>query len=573
MALDVGPRASGRSDETAASLESVAARARDRGDVHGAARALRRAAGLSGDPAARARRHAAAACVLIGTSGDLTEVEPSMDDARRAHAQAPGAAESLEFVTVDCYLGMSGVIPLDTLRKRLVQCLLDRHDATADWVFEEAAWVLYGFCWFLNRPEVWAEFSGVAAHNAARLPPWARLAVPLMKGADIDHPGLAAEADRLLDLLPHEPRPWMTARIAQVTRYRDHRFGWRRALQRLWARRAADGATVPATYAAAILADDSTGSGDWDAVDRLTGPALAMCADLGHWSFSEGWLLYMSARLAAHRGDTRLLGRQATRLMAWGAPRGAREMVNRALHCRAVAALAEADPVRAHRHLAAMRDPRGYSGPLAIAPWMALDFAEAAVGAGAADDVGELLARIGTAGAAHSDWRSLQFAGAYAIAATGQPGGAEGLDAHYERALAIHDADRWPFDLARIRLSYGERLRADGRDEAARFQLRLAAATFRHLRAVPWLGRATNQLSALGDVHQRIPTGAALTATEQRVADLAATGLTNREIATRLRLSVSTVSGQLSRVYAKLGVRTRAALRDALLLADGEGAE
>jgi DNA-binding CsgD family transcriptional regulator len=113
-------------------------------------------------------------------------------------------------------------------------------------------------------------------------------------------------------------------------------------------------------------------------------------------------------------------------------------------------------------------------------------------------------------------------------------------------------------------LSYGERLRAAGRDDDARVQLRLAAATFRHLCSMPWLGRATNQLRALGDIRDRMPTGAPLAAMERRVTDLAASGLTNREIAGQLRIPASTVSGQLSRVYAKLGVGSRAALGDAL---------
>jgi DNA-binding CsgD family transcriptional regulator len=550
-------------------LEDDAAHARDRGDVAAAAAALRRAAELSDAAADRARRYAAAACTLIGTSGNLAEVKRSLADARRAQALAPDAAESLEFVTVDCYLDVNKGVPFDTLRQRLVQCLRDRHPATADWVYEEATWVLYGFCWFLNRPEVWTEFSAVTAQNAGRLPAWARLAGPLMNGVDMGRADLAAEADSLLDALPDERRPWRVVRMAQVTRYRDHRFGWRTALQRLWAERDEAGATVPATYAAAVLADDLTGSGDWDAAHELTRPALAMCADLAHWSFSEGWLLYMSARVAAHRGDTGLVRRQTSRLLSWAGPRGAREMATRGLHCRAIAALADGDPVRAHRHLVAIGDPRGYSAQLLIDPLMALDFAEAAVGAAAGEDVAELLTRVGpvasrSAASLSSDWRALQFTGAFAIAATGSPGHEADVDRLYQRALAVPGADRWPVDLARIRLSYGEWLWAQGRTEDARRQLRLAAGTFRHLRALPWLGRTTDLLSSVGDVHQRIPTGAALTAMEQRVADLAASGLTNRQVATQLRISVSTVSSQLSRIYAKLGVRSRATLRDAL---------
>ena len=57
---------------------------------------------------------------------------------------------------------------------------------------------------------------------------------------------------------------------------------------------------------------------------------------------------------------------------------------------------------------------------------------------------------------------------------------------------------------------------------------------------------------------------ASLTPQEREVAQLAATGLTNREIAARLYMSPRTVSAHLYRIFPKLGIRSRAALRDAL---------
>ena len=58
----------------------------------------------------------------------------------------------------------------------------------------------------------------------------------------------------------------------------------------------------------------------------------------------------------------------------------------------------------------------------------------------------------------------------------------------------------------------------------------------------------------------RAPSGLDLTPVERRVAELVAAGRTNREVATALFLSVRTVEGHLSRVYAKLGVRSRVEL-------------
>ncbi|MFE0200252.1 helix-turn-helix transcriptional regulator, partial [[Kitasatospora] papulosa] len=55
-----------------------------------------------------------------------------------------------------------------------------------------------------------------------------------------------------------------------------------------------------------------------------------------------------------------------------------------------------------------------------------------------------------------------------------------------------------------------------------------------------------------------------LTAQERRIADLAACGLTNREIANRVRVSPRTVGAHLYRIFPKLGVTSRAALSEAL---------
>ncbi|WP_151483167.1 helix-turn-helix domain-containing protein, partial [Streptomyces albicerus] len=63
---------------------------------------------------------------------------------------------------------------------------------------------------------------------------------------------------------------------------------------------------------------------------------------------------------------------------------------------------------------------------------------------------------------------------------------------------------------------------------------------------------------------------AELTWQERRIADLAARGLTNKEIGERMHLSPRTVSSHLYRVFPKLGITSRAALRDALERLEGE---
>jgi len=136
----------------------------------------------------------------------------------------------------------------------------------------------------------------------------------------------------------------------------------------------------------------------------------------------------------------------------------------------------------------------------------------------------------------------------------------------YERALAVPDASLWPFDLARIQLAYGEHLRRLRQAGEARAQLGAAMAAFQRLGARPWVQRAARELRAGGD--RTLPAGEhgrqTLTPQERRIAELAAAGLSNRQIGDLLRVSHRTIGGHLHRIFPKLGVTSRVALRDVL---------
>jgi len=157
----------------------------------------------------------------------------------------------------------------------------------------------------------------------------------------------------------------------------------------------------------------------------------------------------------------------------------------------------------------------------------------------------------------------LLLAGASAIVA---PEGAD-LD-QYEQALATPGAEDWPFDYARIQLLYGERLRRVRAIAEARTPLSAALATFERLGAKPWATRARSELRATGQTRHRSALGGAatapLTAQEREIASLAAQGLSNKQIGERLFLSPRTVGSHLYRIFPKLGITSRAALRDAL---------
>ncbi len=95
---------------------------------------------------------------------------------------------------------------------------------------------------------------------------------------------------------------------------------------------------------------------------------------------------------------------------------------------------------------------------------------------------------------------------------------------------------------------------------------------FERLGAAAWADRARNELRATGVHRNARQSGdsSPLTAQQLQIAQLAASGLTNKQIGERLYLSPRTVGGHLYQIFPKLGVTTRAALRDALGGDDGD---
>ncbi|MER7930586.1 LuxR C-terminal-related transcriptional regulator, partial [Streptomyces sp. NPDC096057] len=132
-------------------------------------------------------------------------------------------------------------------------------------------------------------------------------------------------------------------------------------------------------------------------------------------------------------------------------------------------------------------------------------------------------------------------------------------------------APHFPYELARIRLAHATRIRHTHGPKAAHHALTLAADTFERLGAHAWTQRARTELRTTGAaVLTSSAHLAALTWQERRIADLAAGGLTNKEIGERMHLSPRTVSSHLYRVFPKLGITSRAALRDALGRVSGD---
>lgn len=193
------------------------------------------------------------------------------------------------------------------------------------------------------------------------------------------------------------------------------------------------------------------------------------------------------------------------------------------------------------------------------------DLTEAYARAGRLQDAARMLGEL-RAGAERTG-------GAWAAAAVARYaallGPGEDIDAHLATAMAAHERVDFIFEEARTQLIFGERLRRARRRADARTLLARAAATFRAQGAWRWADRAAAELVAAGggaaDPRGAGANGGAdlvpeLTAREREVCGLVAAGATNVEVAASLFLSPRTVEHHLSRIYRKLGVRSRSEL-------------
>jgi DNA-binding CsgD family transcriptional regulator len=275
----------------------------------------------------------------------------------------------------------------------------------------------------------------------------------------------------------------------------------------------------------------------------------------------------VAARLAqaiadAEQGEDQTAERLIAEAEALLVPLGANPMLSLPALARGRVALANERFGEAYEHVVRIFDPASVAFHSFVRGWAIADLADAAVrGDGDGDAVRGYVAEwveiAARTGAPH-----LQVQVAYATAILAPDPVAE---RHFRAAIEAAQAE-WPFYVARTQLAYGEWLRRHRRMTQSRAPLREAAETFDALGLVRYAERARRELRASGEtVRRRDPGGwAQLSPQELQIAQLAAEGLSNREIGEQLYLSHRTVESHLYRLFPKLGVTSRAQLRDAL---------
>ncbi len=135
-------------------------------------------------------------------------------------------------------------------------------------------------------------------------------------------------------------------------------------------------------------------------------------------------------------------------------------------------------------------------------------------------------------------------------------------DALFQDALSHHRGAGRRLDEARTELAYGEWLRRAQRRVDARQHLRRALETFSDEHAETLVQRATVELRASGETARKrdVTTQVSLTPMELKVAQLVASGLSNKDVAAQIWVSPRTVAFHLRNVFAKAGVTSRGEL-------------
>ncbi|GII53735.1 LuxR family transcriptional regulator [Planotetraspora thailandica] len=542
--------ASGRQDErVAAELEAVADRARARGAISVAVEALHRSGELSEDPALRGERLLRAAELAFELGGRdlagelLGHVQPGdlglVERARLTwlhemleEGPSEGAPRSRRLVELAarCEAEGAGSLALNFVRAAALRC----------WWSDPGPKTRLGVVAAAERLHVDGDDPELLMILAS--------ASPVERGATVIErlSKLHADADPMATRLLGMASTFVGA-FDLATGFLTTAIAGLRAQGRL-------GLLAQTLVSHAYVSVRQT---DWTAAMCAAEEAERLARETGQPRWAAAARVTM-ALLSGLRGEWDAAGSFAAEAERVLVPMASSADLALLQMARGVTALCAGQHAEAYGHLRRMfrvGDPAYHP---VIRWWAVDDFAEAAAGAGHAEEARAALAELEKAAAlTPSPLLHVGLRHAHAVLADS--------DTLYQAALDA-DLSRWPMARGRLLLAYGAWLRRRRRVVESRVPLRAAREVFDALGMPPWAERARQELRASGEAADRRDPAASdrLSAQELQIARLAADGLSNREIGQQLYLSHRTVGTHLYRIFPKLGITSRAQLREAL---------
>ncbi|HXA62503.1 MAG TPA: AAA family ATPase [Streptosporangiaceae bacterium] len=544
-------------EEVAAALEAAADSATRRGGALTAVAWLTRAAELSENRADRSRR--------LGDAAFIAAHAALLDHAQRLLRSdpVPGRTESPSTVVTSGLVALLEDGEVRSSHRRVVAAIESLREDGA----QEPTEVLTRLVTLLLAISRYAGDSAL----------WNRTRQLMDSLGDRVHPRSAIDRDAWSDVVRHgagmherverafaDPsnlEPWALTRLAVAASDVDMLSQYRPYLERAVDREVETGAVTSGMTMLHLIMLDQMAVGEWDDAERTGQRELELTTSHGYALFAHRSRAYLGL-LAAMRGQLERARELQAVMDAWARPRGVGFLTQIADAIGTAAALSEGDYEAAYLYAIGITPPGSFEHCAHQASRTLLDLVEAAVHTGRLEQARQhALAALNAGLPDISPRLALITYGALAMT-TGDEKEAEDM---YARAETHPAGAGFPFELARIRLAHGIRLRHTQGPKAARPLLIRAAESFERLGAAAWAERAQAELRASGvSASASLSYLAALTWQERRIADLAASGLTNKEIGERTHLSPRTVSSHLYRVFPKLGITSRAALRDAL---------
>ena len=545
---------SGEHEDVALELEEAAGRARQRGAIGVAVTALRRAGELSG-PASGGRRllgAAALACEL----GRPEVVAPILRDVERLDL---GPLERMRITLIE---EIATTRPLgDAARFTELTAVAEEAGQAGDHELHvDLLWLVASRSWWVDPGPAARRVLIEAAHR--------------LGGADAADPRVFA-IHAYADPYGHAPGVLARLRATANERSRDTEVARHFGPAALVVGAFDLGADFLGTAVDALRDEGrlrhlprmlmlyssmAARLADWDVAIPAAAEARRLAEELGDPQ-AEAAADTAVSLIAGMRGDERAAERAAAEAERVAEPAGANITVAFAQFGRVVAALGSGRHADAYNSAQRLFDPADSAYHPVISSWLIGDLAEAALHLDRVEEARARVEQVETAaGESPGSWIALGLNHARALLADDSE-----AEERFQAALGA-DLARWPFQRARAQLAYGQWLRRRRRIADSRDPLRAARDAFDALGCQAWGDQARRELRASGESsRRRVPEARdQLTAQELQIAQLAAKGLSNREIGQKLFVSPRTVGTHLYRIYPKLGISARGELASAL---------
>jgi DNA-binding CsgD family transcriptional regulator len=545
----------GPDESVASEVELLSARLARRGATAMAIAAARRAAVLSADPARR--------CSRLLRAGELAFETGDSDLLQRLVAEAeqldPDGEQRARLTWLRSTF--ADTVPGDPSQ---VHSLVDAAEVAADGGNSDLALhLLFGAavrCW---RSDLGEPARNRVAATVERLPvpqTHPRRVVILAMAGPVRWGPVVSERLAVIDASAGELAADQAYLVGMAARAIGDHDAASRFLGRATTQLRAQGRLGLLTQVLVMRGWVAIAQGSWASAEMLVDESGRLAEEVGQSWWRTGSLI---ARGTLHglRGEADVAERLIAEAEKTAISQGLNDLICMTAFARGVTWLGARRPAGALEHLTRVFD-RNDPAFHEAARFMSITYlADAAAQSGQRHLAGPILSEL-EALAQRTPSPTLHAGLVYARAVLAPDDGAEQL---YGMAMR-NDLKHHPFDHARLQLAYGAWLRRHRRISESRTPLRAAREVFDALGCLPWGERARQELRASGEQsRERVPAARdQLSSQELQIAQMAATGMTNREIGQQLYLSPRTVGSHLYRLFPKLGVTSRNQLAGAL---------